>query len=111
MHEAYSDVDWARCTDTRQCTTGMLITVNNTLLSWKSERQSLATLSSAEAKYVVLSTTCKELSWLRSFQREVASILFESNGTLSTTDVYTDNTAALSLARNGIVIVKTKSIK
>ena len=40
------------------------------MISWKTKRQSVASLSSTEAEYIALSETTKEAMWIRSLLKE-----------------------------------------
>lgn len=61
----YSDADFAGDVDTRKSTTGYAFCVNNSLVTWSSQRQKLVTLSTTESEYVAAVTACKEVIWLR----------------------------------------------
>ena len=46
---AYSDVEWAGCVDDRKSTSGTAFFLGGCLVSWSSKKQSLVSLSTAEA--------------------------------------------------------------
>ncbi|KAK3003104.1 hypothetical protein RJ639_020223 [Escallonia herrerae] len=59
--------DWAGCPSTRRSTTGYVIFLGSFPISWRSKKQSVVSLSSAEAKYKAMATTSNEiirLVWL-----------------------------------------------
>ena len=56
------DADWAGDADTRKSTTGYVNLLNGAAISWKSKRQSVIALSSAEAEYVAASTLVQEIA-------------------------------------------------
>lgn len=109
--KAYSDSDWAGCKGTRQSTTGFLITANGTPISWKSIRQSIVALSSAEAEYISLSTTAKELTWVRRLCWEVKfQRPFGVQSLIPTITVFSDNTAAIAISDQDGLNARTKHI-
>lgn len=73
--EAYSDADWAGCRESRRSTTGGIIRFNGDVISWISKRQRTVALSTAEAEYIALTETAKEIRWLQQWIQE----MFKSN--------------------------------
>lgn len=62
---AFADADWAACKNAGRSTTGILVKVNSDPVFWTSKRQSIITLSSADAGYVALYACAKPIVWLR----------------------------------------------
>ncbi|GKF02919.1 hypothetical protein Tco_0029842 [Tanacetum coccineum] len=58
---AFSDADHARCIDTRKSTSGGIQFLGDKLVSWMSKKQECTAMSSAEAEYVALSTSCAQV--------------------------------------------------
>ncbi|GJX20803.1 retrovirus-related pol polyprotein from transposon TNT 1-94 [Tanacetum coccineum] len=63
---AYSDVDHARCQDTRRSTSGSAQYLGDKLVSWSSKKQKSTAISSTEAEYIALSRCCAQILWMRS---------------------------------------------
>ncbi|XP_039146894.1 uncharacterized mitochondrial protein AtMg00810-like [Dioscorea cayenensis subsp. rotundata] len=61
---AYCDVDWAGDASDRRSTTGFCIFFGDSLISWKSKKQSTVAFSTTEAEYGAMSSTAKEVLWL-----------------------------------------------
>jgi hypothetical protein len=63
--QAYSDADWAEDLIDRRFTTGCYFLLGDSLISWRSKKQSVVARSSTEAEYRALVDTIAELFWLR----------------------------------------------
>ncbi|GJY32937.1 retrovirus-related pol polyprotein from transposon TNT 1-94 [Tanacetum coccineum] len=62
---AFLDSDHAGCLDTRKSTSGGIQFLGDKLVSWMSKKQDCTAMSLAEAEYVVLSTSCAQVMWMR----------------------------------------------
>jgi len=62
---AYSDADHGSDPTDRKSVTGFCIFLSDSLISWKSKKQSTVSQSSTEAEYRVMTSTTKEIVWLR----------------------------------------------
>jgi hypothetical protein len=54
---AYADSDWASNPNNRKSTTGYMVKLMGTVISWNSHAQKTIALSSTEAEYISLSDT------------------------------------------------------
>ena len=61
----YVDSDWAGCPDSRKSTSGYVLMLNGAAISWKSKRQSVVALSSAEAEFIAASSLVQEVIYVR----------------------------------------------
>ena len=61
----FVDSDWAGCPDSRKSTSGYALMLNGAAIAWKSKRQSVVALSSAEAEFVAASSLVHEVIYIR----------------------------------------------
>ena len=87
----YTDADGAS-QDHRQAISGFAYLINGGAISWRSCKQELVTLSTAEAEYVAATHATKEGIWLQRLIGELYDVV------ITPTTLYCDNQAALTLA-------------
>ncbi|GJX01918.1 putative RNA-directed DNA polymerase, partial [Tanacetum coccineum] len=85
-------LNWAKCKITRKYVTGYSVFLGNSLVSWKSKKQSVLAKSSAEAEYRAMNTVTCEVIW-------IMKILNELNVKVSLpVTVNCDNSSAIQIA-------------
>jgi hypothetical protein len=100
--KAYCDADYAGDNKTRKSTTGRLITINDSPVSWFSRLQKTVSLSTTEAEYNALAETTKEIMWIKSLLKEI------QEEPMQPTKVLCDNQSAIKLANNDEACRRTK---
>lgn len=103
MH-AYSDADWGSQIDDRRSCSGYTVIMSNAAISWCSKRQPIVALSSTEAEYIALSSSVREVIWIRQLAKEVDD---KFDGP---TLIWCDNQSTIKLAESEAYRPRTKHI-
>ena len=101
----YSDADWAGDPTDRRSTTGYCFFLGDSLVSWRSKKQTVVSRSSTESEYRALADATSELLWLR----WLLSDLGVSQPT--STVLHCDNRSAIQIAHNDVFHERTKHIE
>jgi len=101
--KAYSDADYAGDKESRRSTTGLIITIGNTPISWSSKLQHCVSTSTAESEYYSLSECSKQCIWIK-------NMLSELNQNNKEINIYVDNKATIHMSKNILVNQKSKHI-
>jgi hypothetical protein len=78
--------------------------MGDTSFTWSSKKQSIVTLSSCEAEYVVANSAVCHLIWLRNMLKHLG---FPQE---NLTEIYIDNRSAIALAKNPVYHERSKHI-
>ncbi|TYK14661.1 Retrovirus-related Pol polyprotein from transposon TNT 1-94 [Cucumis melo var. makuwa] len=101
----YSDADWAGDPTDRRSTTGYCFYLGDSLLSWRSKKQSVVSRSSTESEYRALADATVELLWLRGLLVDMG--VPQQGPTL----LHCDNRSAIQIAHNDVFHERTKHIE
>jgi hypothetical protein len=99
----YSDSNWAGDKTDRHSTTGYVLQLNGSTISWQSKKQPTVALSSTESEYMALAATTCEYMWTRMLLQQMLNINISAR-------VWCDNQSAIALARSDGYSERTKHI-
>ena len=100
---AYTDVDWVGDRDDRRSTFGYFTLVEENLIIWKSKKQKVVTLSSAEVEFLGIPKGITEIMWLKKLLDELN---FPQRKACR---FFCDYIAAISISRNPMQHDHTKT--
>ncbi|UYV65505.1 hypothetical protein LAZ67_3004542, partial [Cordylochernes scorpioides] len=103
---AYSDADWGTNLEDRKSTSGYVVMFAGAPILWRSSKQTVTALSTMEAEYISLSSSVREVTWIRVFLNH----LDISHNMVEPTPVWCDNQAAIAHAKSYISRSKTRHI-
>lgn len=101
----YTDADWAGNITDRRSTAGYFTFVGGNLVTWRSKKQKVVALSSAEAEFRGIVKGITELLWIKKLMTEMG--LLETGAF----KLYCDNKAAVSISHNPVQHDRTKHIE
>ncbi|CAL5415338.1 unnamed protein product [Camellia sinensis] len=101
----YTDADWAGNNTDRRSTSGHFTFVGGNLVTWRSKKQKVVALSSAEAEFRAMNKGLCELLWLRKLLTEFGF------PPASAMELFCDNKAAISIAHNPVQHDRTKHVE
>lgn len=100
----YSDSDLAGHVDDRKSTGGMAFYLNESLITWVSQKQRCVALSSCEAEFMAATAAACQAIWLKNLLAEVTG----KNG--GPVVLHIDNKSAIDLAKNPVFHGRSKHI-
>lgn len=103
--EGYTDSDWAGDITDRKSTSGYFTFVGGNLVTWRSKKQKVVALSSAEAEFIGITKGLQELIWLRRILSELGF------GPSDGMRLFCDNKAAIAISQNPVQHDRTKHIE
>jgi hypothetical protein len=102
---AYTDADWAGDRDSRKSTSGYFTLIGGNLVTWRSKKQKVVALSSAEAEFRGVAKGITEILWLKKLLCEVN---FSSSETCT---LFCDNKETIDISENPVQHDRTKHVE
>lgn len=100
----YTNADWASNPVDRKSTAGYFTFVEGNLVTWRSKKQKVVALSSAEAEFRGIKSGLTEILWLRRLMGEIGLNPEKSQ-------LFCDNKAAISISENPVQHDRTKHVE
>ncbi|EDN06563.1 conserved hypothetical protein, partial [Histoplasma mississippiense (nom. inval.)] len=105
---AYSDSDWAGADPQYKSTTGYIILLNGSPISWRSQRQTSVAKSTTEAEYIAASEAACEVIWLNDMLFDAG--LVEGKAKVCS-HLRVDNKGAIDLAKGESLTRRSRNIE
>ncbi|KAJ0589411.1 putative RNA-directed DNA polymerase [Helianthus annuus] len=103
--QAYTDADWAGDKGDRRSTSGYFTLVGGNLVTWRSKKQKVVALSSAEAEFRGIARGLAEVLWIRKLLTEIGFPQTEASR------IVCDNEAAIQISENPVQHDRTKHVE
>lgn len=100
----FADADYASDTVTRKSTSGFVVTLGNSPISWASRLQKSVAQSTTEAEYVAIADCTKDILWYIQLFKELSIPI------LPPIKIMSDNQGAILLTKNSVFHKRTKHI-
>ena len=100
----FSDSDLAGNVDDRKSTGGMAFYLDESLITWVSQKQRCVALSSCEAEFMAATAAACQGIWLQGLLRQISDVK------VGPVVIYIDNRSAIDLARNPVFHGRSKHI-
>ena len=101
---AYTDSDYAGDLEDRKSTSGYVFLLSSGVVSWSSRKQPVVSLSTIEAKFIIVALCACQAVWLK----KVLGKLSQNQG--KSTTIHYDNSSAIKLSKNPVMHGRSKHI-
>jgi histone deacetylase 1/2 len=102
---AFSDADWAGCSDDKKSTSAFVVFLGSNLISWSARKQAVVSKSSTEAEYKAMANATTEIMWIQILMDELKIPCPR------TARLWYDNMGAKYLSSNPIFHARTKHVE
>ncbi|XP_071719311.1 secreted RxLR effector protein 161-like [Rutidosis leptorrhynchoides] len=103
--QIYTDVSWAGEKGYRRSTSGFFTIVGGNLVTWRSKKQKVVSLSSAESEFRGIAKGVVEALWIKKLLTEIG---FPPKETIQ---ILCDNEAAIAISKNPVQHDRTQHVE
>ena len=103
---AYSDASFGTCPKTLKSVSGWITLYYGGLITWKSQRQKVTAMSSAEAEYMAMSSCARDIIYINNILGELGYLDANVPAYL-----YTDSATAIQISEKAGLSKRSKSIR
>jgi hypothetical protein len=100
---AFTNADWAGCVDDKKSTSGATFFLGGCLVSWSSKKQLVVSISTVEAQYIVATTFCTQVLWMKQMLEDIHIHYNEP------IPIFCDNTSANSISKKSYYEFQNKA--
>jgi len=101
---AYNDNNYARDSDDRRSTTGLVFMIGTAIISWASKKQPVVSLSTTETEYITATYCACQCIWLK---RIIEHLGIETKEGIK---IFCDNSSTIQLSKNSVLHGRSKHI-
>lgn len=100
----YIDADWVKCIDDQKSISRGAFFLDPRLVAWSSKKKDSVSLSTVEAEYIVASSCCTHILWMRQTLKDIG-VNFDDP-----ISIMCNNTSAINISKNPVQHSRTKYI-
>ena len=93
----YCDAYWVGNSDDRKSTSRRCFFLGNNLVSWFSKKHNSISVSTTEAEYIVIGSSCSQLIWMQSLLQDYGVL---KDAAAPGMTLYCDNLNAINISKN-----------
>lgn len=102
--QTFTGADWKRNVNDRKITSGETFYLGGCLVSWLRKKKTSISLSTTEAEYIVVTTSCTQVLWMKQTLQDIQVQFSEP------IPIFYEHNSAINISKNHVMHSKTKDI-